>query len=73
MTEERPKWPSSLPPPVEITEGPSRVDLTPADLSTAEDISGLVSDLYWHSDDHYYLFFKHGEGIGAELTKQLES
>jgi diguanylate cyclase (GGDEF)-like protein len=73
MTEERPKWPSSLPPLVELTEGPSRVDLTLADLSTSEDVSGLVSDLYWHSDDQYYLFFKHENGIGAELAKELES
>jgi diguanylate cyclase (GGDEF)-like protein len=72
MTEERPRWPESLPPPVEITES-SRVDLIPNDLSTAEDVSGLVSDLYWHSDDQYYLFFKHGQEIDGELLKQLDA
>jgi diguanylate cyclase (GGDEF)-like protein len=72
MAEERPKWPESLPPPVEITES-RRVDLVSGDLSTAADISGLASDLYWHSDDEYYLFFKHGQGIDGELLKKLEA
>jgi len=73
MTTELPKFPESLPPPVEMTEGPRRVFLTPEELPNTEKISELVHDLYWFSDDLYFLFYPHGKGIGLDLNKRMES
>jgi hypothetical protein len=73
MADQRPKFPESLAHPIEIGKGVRVVRLSSADLSTAEAIENLVSDLYWHADDLYYLFFKHGEGIAPALLRRLES
>lgn len=72
MAEHRPKFPDSLPPPVEMIEGPRHIHLTEKDLQIADDIKDLVSDLYWHSEDNYYLFFRYGEGVNKDLLNQLE-
>lgn len=72
MAEKRPKWPESLPPPVEITEGPPRVNFAPNDLRSDDAIKDLVHDLYWFPDSEYFIYFLHGEGIGQELDARLE-
>ena len=57
MAEERPKWPESLPPPVEFTEGDPRVDLAPHELGADDAIKDLVHDLYWFPDSEYFVYF----------------
>ncbi|MDZ7660930.1 hypothetical protein [Thiohalophilus sp.] len=71
MVEERPKWPESLPPPIEISEGTRRVDLVPDQLGTDEALQDLVHDLYWFSDSEYFVYFVYGEGIGQNLHVRL--
>jgi hypothetical protein len=73
MAEERPKWPESLPPPVEFTEGAPRVDLAPHELGADDAIKDLVHDLYWFPDSEYFVYFLYGEGIGQELDVRLEA
>ena len=73
MANERPKWPESLPPPVEITEGATRVAMSPHDLTSDEAISHLVHDMYWFPDSEYFLYFVYKEGIGQELDARLQT
>jgi hypothetical protein len=63
MADQKPKWPESLPPPSEVTEGPRRVHLVPGDLVREGAIQTLVHDLYWFPKDEYFLFFVY-RGIG---------
>lgn len=71
MTDKQPKWPDSLPHPVEINEGARRCNLMPDDLETAQAVRDLVHDLYWFPHDSYFLFFVYGTGIGVELNNAL--
>ncbi len=73
MTEELPKFPDSLPPPVEVGEGSRYINLTPDGLKPAAALADLVHDLYWFPDNHYFLFFVYGEGIGTNLQERLKS
>jgi hypothetical protein len=73
MTDDRPKWPDSLPRPVDIDEGALRYNLIPDDLDTTQSIVNIVHDLYWFPDDSYFLFFAYGTGIRAELNNTLET
>jgi hypothetical protein len=72
MPGQRSKFPESLPPPVEVNEVVREVRLTSENLSTSESIKNLVSDLYWHADASYYLFFQHGIGTPSELLRQFD-
>ena len=72
MTDELPKWPDSLPPPIEFVEGPQRVFLSSEDLNGQRTLTDLVHDLYWFPDSEYFLYFEHGAGIGHELNARLE-
>lgn len=73
MTERIPKFPDSLPPPVEVVEGPRYINFMPDELKPTTAIADLVHDLYCHHDNHYFLFFVYGEGIGADLKERLKS
>jgi hypothetical protein len=69
--EERPKWPDSLPPPIEIVEKRRYVPFTEADLNGDSSIQDLVHDLYWFIDSDYYLYFEYGKGIENSLLSRL--
>ena len=72
MSEDRPKWPDSLPPFMEFIEGPRCVHFMAEDLQTIQNIEDLVYDFYWFPRDNYYLFFKHGETISRNLLDEFE-
>jgi hypothetical protein len=73
MSERRPKFPNLLPPPMEVIEGPRYVNLMEKDLQSINKIEDLVSDLYWFSEDHYYLFFRFGEGVHSNLQYMFDN
>lgn len=72
MTEHLPKWPDSLPPPIEFVEGAPQHCLTEADFDQDNAIDDLIHDMYWFPDDVYLLYFVYGEGVTKELTNKLE-
>jgi hypothetical protein len=72
MSDNRPKWPDSFPPPIEFTEGERCVYFMAADFQNISTFENLIYDLYWFPGDNYYLFFKHGEKLSQNLLDEFE-
>lgn len=72
MSEEMPRWPSSLPMPAKMTFGPRRVHLLPADFENHGAIADLLHDLYWFPDDLYYLFYSDVLKLTSKASAELK-
>lgn len=73
MSEEVPRWPNSLPLPAKVTFGPRRVHLLPADFESKGAVSDILHDLYWFSDDQYYLFYSDTLKLTSEVAREFEA
>jgi hypothetical protein len=73
MDKNLPKWPDSLPPPTSIEKGVRHHFMSPDEFDDQNELLNLVHDMYWFSDDLYFIFTKEGEGLGVEFSKRIES
>lgn len=72
MDKNLPKWPDSLPPPVSIGKGVRHHCVSPDEFGDQKELLNLLHDMYWFSDDLYFMFTKEGKGLGAEFSKRIE-
>lgn len=73
MQKKIPSWPANLPMPIEVTTLPERFHLLPKDLDSQEAIQDLADELYWYSQDLYYLFHSENEHLTQEAAEIFES
>ena len=72
MKKNIPRWPKQLPPPISAEMKGKLICLSPDDLQSDEDISQLVTEIYWYPDDFYYLFTKVNKGFGDFLATRFK-
>ena len=72
MSKEFPKWPDSLPPPLSIGKGVKHHFKSPDDFDNESEFIKLRHDMYWFTDDRYFVYCKEGEGLGVEFIKGIK-
>lgn len=73
MRKDLPKWPASLPPPVSIGRGVKHHFMSPDEFGDKDEFGKLLHDMYWFSEDLYFVYCEEGKGLGENFLKGIEN